>query len=446
MFMKRTYFLLFIILCLSVRPILAQKNYIISGIIKDVQTNKPLKNVSVSVQNSTYSSMSSVNGHFKIILPKKNHVSLLFSLLSYQKMVKEIDLSEDKDSLFLSVNLTPSYQLIDSVSVYASLKPDTLVGAPDYSIYDFEFYENKYILLTAEKSLQKACVKLADESGKILTTYFVPQEGGMAKEFFKDYEGYTNLICENYIYRISIYLNRFVLTKLTHEDVNAFIKPIIDTANGKIIFSDYWKEYPLFNYFNYNPADSVKQKIHTIENKDLMEAYNFEYYSLKPREKLEARRIAMDYKTDKRIIAAMMSGFTKSMFYDPLYAPLYIVKDTICVFDHYKDLIYHFDKNGRKLDSVSINYNHPKNWKEWKHLLLKDEVESSIYAVYDKNGHKYIKQINYMNGKELGKYSLQFHSADKLKVHNGYAYYIYRPFESTQQRFFYRELIKLDKL
>lgn len=443
--MRRIYLLLLFVCYLWIQQSLAQKNVVITGFVKDSQTNKPLKNVLISVQNSNYSTTTSINGYFKLIFPEKKRVSLLFSLLSYQKKVKEIELAEQKDSLFLTIDLIPSYQLIDSVAVYASLKPDTLVGAPDFGVYDFDFYENKYILLTAEKSLKKAAVKLADESGKILTTYFVPQEGGAAKEFFKDYEGYTNLICENYIYRISIYLNRFVLTQLTHEDVNAFIKPIIDTANGKIIFSDYWKEYPMFNYFNYNPADSVKQKLQTIENKDLMEAYNFEYYALKPREKLEARRIAMDYKTDKRIIAAMMSGFTKSMFYEPLYAPLYVVKDTICVFDHYKDLLFHFDKNGQKLDSVSISYNHPKNWKEWKHLLLKDEIENAIYAVYDKNGHKYIKQINYVTGKELGKYNLQFHSADKLKVYNGYAYYIYRPFESTQERFFYRELIKLEK-
>ena len=102
------------------------------------------------------------------------------------------------------------------------------------------------------------------------------------------------------------------------------------------------------------------------------------------------------------------------------------------------------NKNGIKIDSVSINYNHPKNWKEWKNKMLKDDIENLIYAVYEKNGHKYIKRISTQTGKEQGKYSLQFHSADKLKIHDGYAYYIYRPFESTQEKFFYREFIKLE--
>lgn len=119
-----------------------------------------------------------------------------------------------------------------------------------------------------------------------------------------------------------MYHDRFVLIPLEIEDVNAFIKPIIDTINGKLIFSDYWKDYPLFNYMSYNEKDSTKQMVHSVEDKELMHAYNFEYYSLKPYEKLEARRLAIDLKTDKHIVAAAMSGFTRSLFYTPLYAPL----------------------------------------------------------------------------------------------------------------------------
>lgn len=77
--------------------------------------------------------------------------------------------------------------------------------------------------------------------------------------------------------------------------------------------------------------------------------------------------------------------------------------------------------------------------------MIKDDTENLIYEVYDKNGHKYIKLISSQTEKDQGKYNLQFHSADKLKIHDGYAYYIYRPFESTQEKFFYRELIKLEK-
>ena len=422
----------------------SQNTVTIYGKVTEELTNKPIESVAVKILNSNYGTSTKANGMFYITIPAKKRISILFSHIAFTKKIKEITTIEHQDSVFVSVSLMPANTILDTISVLGTHKPDTLVGSPSYSIYDFDFYEDKYMLLTSTKSLEKAELKLADANGKILTTYFVPKEGGAAKEFYKDYMGFTNLICKNKIYRINIYHDRFVLIPLEVEDVNSFIKPIIDTINGKLIFTDYWKDYPLFNYFSYNEKDSTKKIVHSVEDVDLMHAYNFEYYSLKPSEKLEARRLAMDLKTDKHIIASLMSGFTHSMFYQPLYAPLYVINDTISIFDHYKDKLYHINKNGAKMDSMSISYNHPKNWKEWKHLMLKDDIENLVYAVYDKNGHKYIKQISTQTGKELGKYTLQFHSADKLKIHDGYVYYIYRPFESTQQKFFYRELVRLE--
>lgn len=417
----------------------------IYGKITDSKNGQALAGTSILLLNSTYGTVSLSNGYYHLKCPYKKHISILFKSIGYEKKLKELDPADGSDSIMINISLNPQPIQFDTLTIYAKPKPDTLLGAPDYSIYDFDFHEDKFILLTARKSLQNADLRLSDIHGKVITTYPVPKEGGEAKELYHDYMGFTNLICKNYIYRINMYHDRFVLIPLAPEDVNAFIKPILDTINGQIIFTDYWKDYPMFSYYSFTEKDSTKQQLITIEDKALMDSYNFEYYSLKPREKLEARRLAMAYNTDKRIVASLMSGFTKSMFYEPLYAPLFIIKDTICVFDHYKDMLFHFNKNGQKVDSFAISYNHPKNWKEWKRLMLKDELENRIYAVYDKNGHKYIKQISTQNGKDLGKYSLQFHNADRLKIRDGYAYYIYRPFESTQEKYFYRELIKLEK-
>ncbi len=405
-------------------------------------SNEAIVNAAVTILNSNYGINTKKDGTFRITIPRKKKYSVLVSRVGFSKLVKEVNVRDNQDSVYIAVSL--SVAMLDTISVFATLKPDTLVGSPKYSIYDFDFYEDKYILLTAEKNLTKAELKLADVTGKIITTYAVPKEGGEAKEFYKDYMGFTNLVCKNQIYRITMYHDRFVLMALDITDVNTFIKPIIDTINGKLIFTDYWKDYPLFNYYSHNQKDSSKKLIHTVEDPELMHAYNFEYYALPPKLKVEARKLANEYNTNKHIAAVMLTGFTHSLFYEPLYAPLYIITDTITVFDHYKDLLFHISRNGEKIDSIKISYNHPKNWKEWKNKMLKDDIENTVFAVYEKNGHKYLKQISTSNGKALGKYTLQFHSADKLKIYNGYVYYIYRPFESTQQKFFYRELIKLE--
>lgn len=423
---------------------IAQKAFSIYGEIVNSQ-DKPVQGALIQILNSNYNTLSDAKGAFKITLPHKQHVSILVKHTSYVSKVKELDVNDTAESAVINFRLTFKEIILDSVAVKPKLKPDTIAYSGKYSIYDFDFYEDKYILLTAANKLDKAEIKLADNNGKILSTTKIPEGSGLAKELFHDYMGYTNIICENAIYRVIVYNNAFIIFSLNAKDFNSFVKPIIDTINNKLIFSDYWKEYPAFNYYSYDEKEKSKDKIISITNADLMSIYNMEYYYMKPRQRLEAREVADAYNVDKTVAAAVMSGFTKSLFYDPLYAPLFILKDTICVFDHYKDALYHFDKQGKKLDSISISYNHPKNWREWKHLMLKDDFENSIYAVYANNGHKYIKYIDHRDGKVKGKYKLIFHSADKVKVRDGYIYYVYRPFESTQEKFLYRERINLSQ-
>ena len=200
-----------LVLCCLATNSFSQKTITIYGKVTEELTNKPIERVSVKILNSNYGANTASNGLFHLSIPAKKHITILFSHIAFTKTVKEIDIADNQDSIFISIKLLPSNTILDTVSIYGTLKPDTLVGSPSYSIYDFDFYEDKYMLLTATKSLEKAELKLADVNGKILTSYPVPKDGGEAKEFYKDYMGYTNLICKYMIYRINMYHDRFVL-------------------------------------------------------------------------------------------------------------------------------------------------------------------------------------------------------------------------------------------
>jgi hypothetical protein len=74
--------------------------------------------------------------------------------------------------------------------------------------------------------------------------------------------------------------------------------------------------------------------------------------------------------------------------------------------------------------------------------LYVDKFENKVYAFFSKDGHHYLKQINHQTGKEVKTYKLKHHSAEKIKIKDGYVYYVYRPFDSTQEKFLYRERIE----
>lgn len=416
------------------------KEIVLKGSVKEEKTKESITGATVRLSGSPFITTTNSKGEFSLTLPQKEVYKVLVSHLTYQTYLKEIKRKEE-DTLNIVFYLQIKTNALDTVPVFAKQVPETLVGKPNYSVYDFDFYEDKLILLTSESSLDKAQLQLSNYQGKIFSYYKLPKGSGEAKKFFHDFQGYTEVICKDTIFRLDVFNNDLIVGGVPRTDFERYVKRISDTLQENTYYSNQWDKYPSFNYYYLKTHDTISHILNSITNEDLMKLYNFEYYYLPTAARLEARRMADYYKTDKHIMAALMSGFTNSMFYEPLYAPLFIIHDTICIFNHHNDFLYHYDKQNTLVDSVKINYHHPKNWREWKKQLFVDEPENKVYAFFSKDGHHYLKQINHQTGQEVLTYKLQHHSAEKIKIKDGFVYYVYRPFGSTQERFLYREKI-----
>lgn len=384
-------------------------------------------------------------GEFQTTVSKDNSYALSTHHLSFESYVSQLK-TFNKDTVSLTIKLREKTTILADVDVFATNKPETLVGKPTYGIYDFDFYEDKLVLLTSKNELKRSEIKLTDYSGKEFMSLPVPVEAGEAQKFFHDYLGNTNLLCKDTILRIEISDNFFLITGITKKEYERSLKPVNDTANGNYYYNDQNPDYPAFNYYYLSKSDPKQHKLlYSVINRSLMDLYNFEYYYLPSRGQLEARRLADAYKVDKKVIAALMSGFTRSKFYEPLYAPLFVLKDTVCLFNHYNDRIFHFDKENVLIDSVTINYHHPKNWHTWKKQLFVDDSENKVYALFKNGANVSLKFIDHHTGKIKGVHKFVNITADKIKIKDGYAYYTYRPFESTQEKFLYREIIRIAK-
>jgi hypothetical protein len=343
--------------------------------------------------------------------------------------------------ILLSPVVTLSQKKVDlnTVEVTSKRQADTVFGTWKFSVADYEFYGDKLVLLTFTKNMKMSGVKLADHSQKILSSFDIPDE---SVDLYKDYMGFINVICKENVYRIKINNDQIGLASLPPDQFRDRIMPCVDTLEHDIYFSDYSKDYPEFTYYAYSKVDSVVHPFKTVTNVELLRDYNMEYYFMKPKEKVLARNLAEHYKVDFHRVAVIMTGLTSSIFYEPLYAPLFIINDTVVVFDHYSNSILSYSKKHELLDSVSITYNHPKNWREWKHEIIVDKDNHKVYAKYQKNGFYYLKQIDRKTGKIIGDFKLLNQYVEHIKIKNDYVYYIYRPFESLQEQFVYKELIK----
>ncbi|MDZ4665614.1 MAG: hypothetical protein SGJ15_12095 [Bacteroidota bacterium] len=384
-------------------------------------------------------------GELQVNVSKNNSYALSTHHLSFESYISQLKIANN-DTISINIKLREKTTILADVDVFAINKPETLVGKPNYSIYDFDFYEDKLVLLTSKNELKRSEIKLTDYSGKEFMSLPIPPEAGEAQKFFHDYLGNTNVLCKDSILRIEISDNFFSITGITKKEYERSLKPVNDTANGNYYYNDQNPDYPAFNYYTLSKSDPKQHKLLcNVVNRSLMDLYNFEYYFLPPRGQLEARRLAEIYKVDKKVIAALMSGFTRSQFYEPLYAPIFILKDTLCLFNHYNDRIFHFNKDNVLIDSVTVNYHHPKNWRTWKKQLFVDDSENKVYALFKNGANVSLKLIDHQSGQIKGVHKFVNITADKIKLKDGYAYYIYRPFESTQEKFLYREVIRINK-
>ncbi len=434
-----------IVLCLLgwMLPMLYQsQTCVVKGKIKN-EFGKVVDLVTLKINDKNLT-FSNKYGEFELKLAKGKNYKLITSHLSYDPSLTLVKIN-DEDTIRISITLIEKNNELDEVSVISNNKPETLVGKNNYSIFDFDFFEDKFLLLTSSKTLKESAdIRLTDYTGKEFSTYTVPKTAGEPQSFYTDYAQNIYLICMDSVILIEPLNENFITKWIDRTYFEYKVKPIKDTAFGNYYYSNQHPDYPKFSYLYFKSTQPDSQKVlSTVVNAPLLDLYNFEYYYLTPKERLAVRKMEAASKIDKHIIAATMSGFTRSLFYEPLYAPLFIVKDTICVFDHYSDKIFHYNSKNELIDSVSIKYHHPKSWRNWKRKLYIDKTANKIYAMFKNGAFVSLKRINYQTGKMEGVHKFVNMSAEKIKVKDGYAYYIYRPFESTQEKFLYRESIRL---
>jgi len=413
----------------------SQNNTVVIGKITNAVTNDFVENVHVKVNQRNIITKSDTKGNYIIKFPKKKRVTLVFSHTSFETVYHPV--VSEKDTIYINISLKKK---IEHLPVFDySEKPKVVFKSAKISIADYEFYEDKFLFLVYGKRLNKDSeLYLVDENENIISKHFVP---GEPVELYSDYMGNVNLICKNAIYRIGVDKNKISIYELPLDDFNQLIKPIVDTLDGTILFSDFLEQFPRFKYYAFNPEDTSVTVIKELVNKDMDWRYNFEYEFLSNADKQFAKRMAKRLKGyDKYDVAAHMTGFANSFLYEEVYAPMFVVNDTINIFDHDKSTIWKFVDDTVEVDSIPFTYHKPKRKNEWKRQLIMDEVNGDIYGVYLRNGYYYLKLISSSSGKIVSEKKLHFQYVEKLKVKDGFIYYTYKPSQSLTKKFLYKEL------
>lgn len=340
--------------------------------------------------------------------------------------------------LFLSLK---SYESTDII-VTNPFKPVPVFGSDRLSVEDFELLsDGKMVLLTYERKLRKGAeVLLVDDEQKVLDAR---NAGDNAKQLVHDFRGNVHLVTSGSVYHLFPDGETIQLYKMEKAYYDKYVQPVIDTMDNRIYFSNYQEMYPAVDFFSFDKLDSVYTKLTSVTDEVMMEMYLAEYKYVDVRTKLWAREMEQELGVDKEIIVGA-TVFSNSILYKEIYAPLFLKEDTIYVFDYYRELMKVYDCDGKPIDSISISHHIQPRKTGWKNQLLQDRYTGQVYAVYEKAGTTTLRAIDLATGKTGEGIVLHYKYVDKLEVYNNSAYYIYRPFESAQKKFLYRERLPLE--
>ena len=367
---------------------------------------------------------------------KQDAAFLSFGHPYYLAGKRKIPFFETADTVQLRIALKAERIQEEKEVVLRPNKPDTVYASTTYSVADFELdAEGALILLTYEKNLLKDAQL---QSVWKDTTLFLQQIPERAQALKRDFRGNVHVETTTNMYGIQRMDSTLQLGSIPKDYFFKYVAPIVDTSLTRQFYSSYIDIYPAFEYGALDQLDSSYKAILHIQDDLMMELYRSEYKWVDVRTKLWAKNLENQTGIDAEIYVGA-NVFTKSLYYEPVYAPLFLSNDTLYIFDYPKDMLRVYTIDGRLVKSIPIFHHYQAKLSGFQKNLQQDRKTAKIYAIYEQEGHVYVGLLDLKTGAVVQKVKLAFRYVEKVRVHNNEVYFIYRPFESTQKKFLYKQ-------
>lgn len=419
------------------------QNKEVSLLFVDKSSGESIETIEYLVENARSKRPIFVENHSFLLSENEEKLRLRLIDPSFKRLdtliLVEDFLKSRKKQLTITLYVTYAGQLVEGVDVSAGYKPEVIFSSDSLHVEDFEIVDdNKLIVLTYPKKLVKGSSLIYLVNNEVIHELDIPISI-IAIELSRDYRGNTYLKGKEGIYHILLDARGFSLNPIDQEYFNKYIQPVHDTLENHVFISNYSEWYPAFEYYGVDVTDTNFQELAKIEDELMMELYRAEYKWADVRTKLWAWDMESETGIDREIWVGA-NYFTRSIYYEPLYAPIFLRTDSVIVFDFYKDSIFIYDGDTYiKIASIPIDFHHLPKKTGWKKRMLQDPVSASIYNMYDDAGFFSLREIGMCQAEEKGELPLHYRYCEKIKLHNGFVYYTYRPFESIQKKYLYRE-------
>lgn len=257
-----------------------------------------------------------------------------------------------------------TFQEIEEVTISSRKKKKIVFKDPKYYIVDFSISDTNAFLLM--KNLGKYYLYELDEDMQFINKLRIKMN---ANSLFQDCFGNTHLVTRDSVYFILNDTYGLFLTE-AHPKKN-FMKAMekcVGNTSNKIILEQktFVEEYQTF--YARDIDSGYHDLIYQINDSTLVNRSKAE--GSQPKEGISEVRVKKRYR---------IKQFIKPHKYNPLF----VVDDTLYIFNHFEGRIDELSESGKVLTSLRINHHKKKGWNR---LVYSDLTRKKFYAVWVKNG------------------------------------------------------------
>jgi hypothetical protein len=280
----------------------------------------------------------------------------------------------------------------------------------------------------------------------LLDTQLVEQASAPLNEdvlgLYHDLRGMPIVRGTRLAYGVTRVAEDLLLSPFPLEQLERAVLPWTDSIPQWVLGSRKDDILPQVDHVGLAPALDSTALVASVVDPLMMELFRSEYKYMSGRDKVIAMDLARELKLDKQVVAGYMSGFDRNIWFRPVYAPLFVVGDTVLVFDHYRNRLRKYDLAFRPVGEAPLAHHLSKQGRDWKGRLLQDARTGDIYAEYQRFGQGWLQRVDPHTGAPGAITRLQYRYPEKVQVFNGEVYYIQRPQGSLQKRTIYRERVR----
>jgi len=405
----------------------------IFGIVTDSLSGKPIADVNIVIKGTTEGTSTNKDGHFSISV-RKLPVTLVASEIRHHTMEFFVERPQ------ANIRLSPKIQMLGGVTIQGEkiqcIHPDEGVYA-----FDFEFYDDYILVLTFKKSKKESTLYLLDDAGNTIEKELLKTE---PEGFYHDQLGFVHLLTADSAFQIYYDYNEIHLLYPTEKlSFLAMMYPIKARFQGKLILNT--PSYRGLNSHYFAIGDKKREQFYVISDSTkksyLSREYDLKYFLQLRKMEVEGFQVSVKTLRENLDFYRQYVGvdWLDSKILEPVYAPLYKIRDTLLIFDFTHSEVVTFDESLEVVKKAPISFHKEKKWEKG---LIVDETWQDIYTCYLKEGITQITRLDRETFKPVSTTEVDgMIFINKLKIRNGYAYFLYKDYCRNTKRMIFKMML-----